>query len=168
MIVAQKYTDYHSRRTAPQRLSTLDTSPSHPAVAYSKAPRRTPLGPIGFSLAVDNCARSLKSPLNVWYLDDATLAGPIDRVTDDLSIMQNKLPELGLQLNSAKCEFTLLGRSCDDTRASLMKSMQDALPSIRDTPLDRLSLLGSPLGDSGIEAAAETAADTYLISMGLT
>ena len=28
-----------------------------------------PLGPVAFSLAVDHCARSIKSPLNVWYLD---------------------------------------------------------------------------------------------------
>ena len=27
-----------------------------------------PLGPVAFSLAVDDCARSMKSPLNVWYL----------------------------------------------------------------------------------------------------
>lgn len=38
-----------------------------------------PIGPIAFALAVNSCAQSLKSPLNVWYLDDATIGGLIDR-----------------------------------------------------------------------------------------
>ena len=39
-----------------------------------------PLGPLLFALAVDDIARSLSSPVNLWYLDDATLAGPAVRV----------------------------------------------------------------------------------------
>ena len=37
-----------------------------------------------FALAVDPCARAVTAPLNVWYLDDGTIAGPVDVVVDDL------------------------------------------------------------------------------------
>ena len=119
-----------------------------------------PLGPVGFSLAIDDCARSMKSLLNVWYLDDATLAGPIGAVTEDLVSLQSRLPELGLELNSAKCELTIRGNLTDDHRSSIVKGMQATLPGIRETPLNCLTLLGSPLDETGIQAATETAADT--------
>ena len=37
-----------------------------------------PLGPAAFALAVDPCASAVTAPLNVWYLDDRTIAGPAD------------------------------------------------------------------------------------------
>ena len=74
--------------------------------------------------------------------------------------MRSLLPELGLELNSAKCVITLLGRPPDNIRASIVGMMEDVLPGILETPLDHLNLLGSPLHDSGIQAATETAADT--------
>ena len=36
--------------------------------------------------------------LHHWYLDDATLAGHMNRVTDDLASMRKQLPKLGLHL----------------------------------------------------------------------
>ena len=35
-----------------------------------------PLGPVLFDRVVDDIARSVKSPVNIWYLDDATIDGP--------------------------------------------------------------------------------------------
>ena len=32
-----------------------------------------PIGPLLFALAVDDITRSVSTPLNIWYLDDATL-----------------------------------------------------------------------------------------------
>ena len=119
-----------------------------------------PLGPVGFSLAVDDCARSMKSPLNVWYLDDATLAGPVGVVAKDLLNLQSQLPELGLELNSAKCEFAVLGKPSEVLHASIVDAMQAALPGIRETPLEHLNLLGSPLHETGIQAATDIAAGT--------
>ena len=31
-----------------------------------------PLGPVLFALAIDEIARSIRSPINIWYSDDAT------------------------------------------------------------------------------------------------
>ena len=119
-----------------------------------------PLGPLCFSLAVDECARSLRSTLNIWYLDDATLAGPIELVADDLARLQSRLPELGLELNSAKCELTVLGRSDDTQHSSVVRMFEAVLPGIREVPLSQLDLLGSPLDEAGIKAAAEAASNT--------
>ena len=43
-----------------------------------------PLGPIIFSLAIHDIASSIKSNLNVWYLDDATIAGDPRSVCNDI------------------------------------------------------------------------------------
>ena len=42
-----------------------------------------PLGQIMFALAVDKIARGVKSPTNIWYLDDATIGGPVESVCKD-------------------------------------------------------------------------------------
>ena len=119
-----------------------------------------PLGPIGFSLAIDNCARSMRSPLNIWYLDDATLAGPVSTVTDDLANMQRLLPDLGLKLNSSKCEFTVIGTPPAQIYVSIAGRLEATVPGIRETPLACLTLLGSPLTETGIQLATESAAGT--------
>ena len=105
----------------------------------------------------------MASPLNVWYLDDATLAGPVDVVVEDLRNIQKILPDHGLELNSAKCEITVLGSPSDEFRSSTLKSAQSALPGITETPLERLVLLGSPLHETGFRAYMEGVAG--MISM---
>ena len=119
-----------------------------------------PLGPVGFSLAVDDCARSMRSPLNVWYLDDATLAGPVDIVTKDLHVMRDMLPDLGLELNGAKCEVTVLGEPSGELHSSTLAAVQSALPGVTETPLEQLNLLGAPLDEAGSRAAKEAAGGT--------
>ena len=42
------------------------------------------LGPLLFSLAIHDIASSMKSNLNVWYLDDATIAGDPRSACDDI------------------------------------------------------------------------------------
>ena len=43
-----------------------------------------PIGPQLFALAVDDIARSVSEPLSVWFLDNATLGGPVDKIIHDL------------------------------------------------------------------------------------
>ena len=141
-----------------------DTKPLHIPGAYIIPPssgvqQRDPIGPICFSLAIDDCARSMQSPLNLRYLDDATISGPVSLVAEDLVSLQSLLPDLGLELNTSKCEFTVLGNSPDSTRASITERLETALPGIRETALTHLTLLGSPLTDSSIHTAIESAVD---------
>ena len=58
-----------------------------------------------FALANDDAARSLQSPLNIWYLDDATLEGSPEVVAVDLEKISSTLRNLGLEINSNKSEF---------------------------------------------------------------
>ena len=74
-----------------------------------------PLGPMLFCLVVDQLAKSLESPLNLWYLDDATLGGSPESVLEDFVTVMEKADELGLELNASKCELLIFGGS-EDTR----------------------------------------------------
>ena len=119
-----------------------------------------PLGPIAFALAVNSCARSLKSPLNIWYLDDATIGGSVADVVADLVSISRAIPDLGLQLNAAKCEVTVLGNLGSEQHESAIRDVKIVLPEISETPLTRLQLLGSPLHEAGLPNATDTVFDT--------
>ncbi|CAE1319748.1 unnamed protein product [Acanthosepion pharaonis] len=43
-----------------------------------------PHGPLLFAMAVDGVARSITSPFDIWYIDDATLGGSIEAVAAEL------------------------------------------------------------------------------------
>ena len=62
-----------------------------------------PLGPAAFDLALDPIIQKIQSPLNIWYLDDGTIAGLADFVADDLAILAIALPTISLELNCNKC-----------------------------------------------------------------
>ena len=51
-----------------------------------------PLSSLLFSLIVDPAARAANTEINVWYLDDGTLAGPL---ADVISSVQQVKAELG-------------------------------------------------------------------------
>ena len=114
-----------------------------------------PLGPAAFALAVDPCARAVAAPLNVWYLDDGTIAGPVDIVAADLVALRTALSAVGLTLNAAKCEVAFLGAPDSVLRGPAVDAVRAALPDVKETQLEELSLLGSPLSDGNIAAAAE-------------
>ena len=117
-----------------------------------------PLGPAAFALAVDACARTMRSPLNVWYLDDATIAGPADVVQSDLLSLAKALPALGLQLNPAKCEVSIIDEAPQAT-CDAIDGIRSALSDVVETPLNSVSLLGAPLRDDSLAAAVDSATD---------
>ena len=66
-----------------------------------------PLGPLGFSLALQPLVESIKSnvpdlKVNVWYLDDGTLCGSPADLALALQIIERDGPSYGLQLNRSK------------------------------------------------------------------
>ena len=110
-----------------------------------------PLGPLLFALAIDPIIQSLRSPLNVWYLDDGTLAGPATSVSADISTLIPALQRIGLTVNHQKCEVTELDNNpTGHTRI-------EALPEARPVPLHSLSLLGAPIHVDGLADALEDA-----------
>jgi len=113
-----------------------------------------PFGPALFSLGIDGIARDVDSEFNVWYLDDATLGDAPDKVLEDLRRMMGSLSAAGLEVNSEKCELSLLHHSADDERRS-EAMFRAVLPGVRVVGSDQISLLGSPVLDFGIPGALE-------------
>ena len=118
-----------------------------------------PLGPAFFALAIDGCARSLKAPLNIWYLDDATIAGPAETVAEDLRTLCAGLPKLGLQLNMTKCELFVPTDAPGEVE-QVYNTISAALPEIKVTRPEQLTLLGSPLHKTGLSVSIESAHTT--------
>ena len=106
-----------------------------------------PLGPLLFSLAIDPAIQHLRSPINIWYLDDGTLAGPADTVSDDIASLTTALERIGLSLNSQKSEIYGL----ED--AATPDLLLPTLPDARTLPLQSLSLLGAPIHAAGLADA---------------
>ena len=50
----------------------------------------------------------MKSEFNAWYLDDATLGVSTKGVRYDLVALLDKLAAIGLEVNSSKCEISIL------------------------------------------------------------
>ena len=90
-----------------------------------------PLGPILFALAVDPAIQTLGSPLNLWFLDDGTIGGPLETVTADLNSLLPRLRELGLEVNTQKCEVTYL-RVQDNARPGDGEQTERAVSSVAD------------------------------------
>ena len=102
------------------------------------------MGPLLFALAVDDIARSISSPLNIWYLDDASIGGPPDAVFRDLARIIPALSAIGLELNSNKSEIINLD-SIDTDFAQAVDDARSFLPSLHVTDHEDLSILGSPI-----------------------
>jgi hypothetical protein len=62
-------------------------------------------GPMIFSLAIQPIILSLDSQLNIWYLDDGTLADYPEVVLSDFKKVINLSRKIGLELNFNKSEF---------------------------------------------------------------
>ena len=98
--------------------------------------------------------------MNVLYLDNGTVAGPADVVVADLHRLGTALPTVGLTLTAAKCEVAFLGAPDCAFRDPAIDAVRAALPNVTETELDNLYLLGSPLTDSSITSAGESASET--------
>jgi hypothetical protein len=88
--------------------------------------------------------------LNLWYLDDATLADTPERVFSSLQIIINKGQDVGLQLNPAKCEIAVLGVN-PATATHIIHQFNKLTPGIQIIDPINVTLLGSPLTDSSID-----------------
>ena len=78
-----------------------------------------PLGPALFSMTTMALSHQLRSPLNIWYLDDGVLGGNSEEVFTDLNSIIQLSPSLGLELNFAKCELCFAGMSESSVESTL-------------------------------------------------
>jgi hypothetical protein len=101
-----------------------------------------------FSLAIQPIILSLDSQLNIWYLDDGTLADYPEVVLSDFKKVINLSRKIGLELNFNKCDiFCCSG----DTDLKVIKEFQNLAPGDRGN----LSLLGTPIFDQGFKNTVE-------------
>jgi len=61
-----------------------------------------------FALAIQPLVEQLQSigglQLNLWYLDDGVLGGPVPAVLEAIALLEKELPSYGLSLHYEKCE----------------------------------------------------------------
>lgn len=111
-----------------------------------------PLGPLIFSMAIHKAISSLKAPLNVWYLDDGTIGGSPEVVERDISLLFPALKQLGLEVNTEKCEFF----ACTPAAATSGAKFMSLIPGLRVMDRHSLSLLGAPLFPEGVSDCMQT------------
>ena len=103
------------------------------------------LGPLLFCLTTMEIMEQLRSEVIIIYLDDGTLGGSVEDITQDLQLVEREAGKLGLQLNHAKSEII-----SHDHRA--VKSMLEAVPDLYPVRSELATLLGSPIGgEVGVE-----------------
>jgi hypothetical protein len=90
-----------------------------------------------FSIAIQPIILSLDSELNIWYLDDVTLADYPEVVLSDFKKVINLSQEIGFELNFNKCEiFCCSG----ETDLKVIKEFQNLAPGIKICDREGLSL----------------------------
>ena len=114
-----------------------------------------PLGPFLFSLAIMEIVNKMKSDLNIWYLDDGTIAGNTQTVLEDYQEILKALESHGLAINPTKCELHLINPQTEECKNAL-QSFQNITPGVKLVDKENLTLLGSPIYLEGIEAVLES------------
>ena len=111
-----------------------------------------PLGPLLFCLVIHKLTRRITSPLNVWYLDDCTIGGPVNTVLADLALIKEEIEKVGLELNTSKCELFC----CSSSQSQeLFDQVSAACPGVRMQTEDDLVLLGSPMFGNAVKKTIE-------------
>ena len=106
-----------------------------------------PCGPALFSLGIDHIVKSLKSELNLWYLDDSNLADSPQIVLEDLQTILRELNNIGLSINSNKCELTCVNL---ENSESVISDFKEFLPNLKITSIEESIILGSPIAPQGV------------------
>jgi hypothetical protein len=95
-----------------------------------------PLGPLLFSMTVHPLLLQCSTELKVGYLDDFTFGGCISSIVSNVVRLQKDAIEIGLELNTTKCEFI---------RSKLNSIVPCELEDFAVVHPNDATLLGSPL-----------------------
>ena len=113
-----------------------------------------PLVPLLFCLGIRKICNSLSSELNLWYLDDDTVAGDPSTVLQDFQFIIEEAAKIGLQVNGGKCEIISL---TDDHLMSLdiHQRFSELAPGIKLLEKHEAQLLGTALFPEGVDCVFE-------------
>ena len=109
-----------------------------------------PLGPLLFSLAIQDLISNCDSKFNMWYLDDGTLGGNADTVFSDFQKIIQAENRLELSINPSKCELICLDSNKENMMLEKFKIIAAEIKLIRK---EDLLLLGAPVLPSAVDAA---------------
>ena len=121
---------------------------AHSIASSTGVQQGDPLGLLLFAMALQPSLNILNSEFKVAYLDDVTLAGPVETVVADIGLIIASSQAIGLELNMAKCE--IIGN------ADHMRAVTNLYPDMQNVHRDNACLLG---------AALSAAATSPLLSM---
>lgn len=108
-----------------------------------------PLGPALSCLVIQDIINSLEQlDLNIWYLDDGTIAGSPEDVSNALQTIIEKAKEIGLELNFKKCEMSVLGTDSNEIKQELHRKFNIISSGIKIMEPENEFLLGSPLTEN--------------------
>jgi hypothetical protein len=96
-IVFHKFSEIHRYVWQCYRHPTLLVNRSRVIYSAEGIQQGDPIGPLLFSLTINDLTHSLKSELNSWFLDDATLADHRDVVLQDFKTIIAAKDLLGLE-----------------------------------------------------------------------
>ena len=99
-----------------------------------------PLGPFIYALTTMSVTKSCQSPLNVFYLDDGFIAGPVDTVVNDYNQIMETSKSLGLELNPSKSELFRISALSEISENAISK-----FPGVQEISANELKLLGAPI-----------------------
>jgi len=113
-----------------------------------------PLGPLLFALVIHSILRKIKMEIprldvNLWYLDDGSIAGKSEDVFSALRILQTDGPERGLVINPTKCELICHSSSlaaANTFRQRIRSELSMYIPDSKCFFQGNYFLLGSPIG----------------------
>ena len=113
-----------------------------------------PLGPLGFSLAIQPVIEELTKPgtllWSTWYLDDGVLVGTAAQVLAALRTLKDSFAAIGLEINLKKCE--LWGPAARALHANITD-----MTLVPWDPKHGITLLGSPINFPGSTASQDAA-----------
>ena len=113
------------------------------------------MGPFLFSLASMDISKNMKSDLNIWYLDDGTIAGDVKTVLSDYQQILKALSTHGLEVNPSKCELFLINPQSDEC-INALASFRKITDGIKLVEKEDLTLLGAPIFPEGINKVLES------------
>ena len=100
-----------------------------------------PLESLLFCASSIKLAPSMSSEFTLWYLDDGSIGGDVDKNLRDLETVRHVGPSIGFLLNEDKCEII-----ADDVEVAA--NARVVLPNIRHVRINEavIGLLGAPVG----------------------
>ena len=105
------------------------------------------LGPLYFSLAIQEMANGSQSDYSSWYLDDGVLASRSQTVKEDYLRIVEVAASLGLRVKPSKCEISAM----KPDNVSAVQSLTSLEPLLKVIDVGDLQLLGAPLLPSSVE-----------------